>query len=421
MRSLWLWSLIASCLFGEVLTRNDVINIVLKSNPDVQISTANTHIGQSRVGQARSTYLPQASATAGVEHSDGDTLTADNHLIAGASASQLIVDFGKTSGAIDGAQERYEASKFDLTTTQNDVVYNGLKGYYEVLKHSHLIGVQEESVAMNDQQLYQAKEYYKAGVRAKIDVTNAQLELSNSHLDLLKARSNLDVSRANFEQILGVIPFEGNYRLDEESLSMTDLLGRVKLIGETLEHLKLRALQNRPELAASTQRIESSKSDIRSTDGEYYPSISAKANYQYTDSTAPLVIQNQYNGGVYANWEFFTGFRTDAKIQEAKANLLATKAQEDKIRLSIVSEVTNAYNLAKFYYEAINLQKIAVQLGRENLQLSHERYKAGIADMIELNDAQVKYTQAKTNFVVVYYDYNSALATIDYAVGKIIP
>lgn len=425
MRSLILWSCIGASLMAQtqILTKEDVVSIALTSNPSIQIATQDSSIAKSKIGQSRSAYLPQAAATAGAQHTDIDTIGDDNYVTAGVQASQLIFDFGKTTGAIEGTESRYNASKADVLTSKNDIIFDAAKEYYAVLKRYHLIGVQKEYVDINDKQLYQAQEYFKAGVRAKIDVTNAQLELSNAKLDLLRAKSKLDVERVNLEQVMGIRPNDGQYQLDEESVELNTLYARVKPLPQTVDILVNEAMLYRPELRSSLEQIQGANADVKSVRGEYYPTIDASGKYQYSnadfssmDSTGNL--NDIWSAGVYANWEFFSGFKTDAKSEEARSNVLRYEAQKQKIRLQIIHEVTNAYNLAKLYREAIELQVVAVRLSSENLQLAEERYKSGLGDMIELNDAQVKYTQAKTDFVVSYYDYNTALANIDHAIAK---
>jgi outer membrane protein len=236
----------------------------------------------------------------------------------------------------------------------------------------------------------------------------------------MRAQSKLDIARVNLEQVMGVIPNDGEYSLDEESIELDSLYARVKPLPNSLSELKDEAIHNRPELLANTARIQSAQSDVKSVNGEYFPSVKAKGDYQYNGSDLAIMYDHEWSAGVVADWEFFSGFKTDAKSEEARSNVLRYEAEKQKIRLKIINEVTNAYNLAKLYREAIELQIIAVKLGSENLQLAEERYKSGISDMIELNDAQVKYTQAKTDFVVSYYDYNIALANIDHAIAKTI-
>ena len=66
-------------------------------------------------------------------------------------------------------------------------------------------------------QLEQASEYFKAGVRTRIDVTNAQLQLSNSKLDLLKAEFGLESANTSLISILGV-KLEKNFSVKKDEV-----------------------------------------------------------------------------------------------------------------------------------------------------------------------------------------------------------
>jgi outer membrane protein len=57
-------------------------------------------------------------------------------------------------------------------------------------------------------------------------------------------------------------------------------------------------------------------------------------------------------------------------------------------------------------------------LARENLDLAEGRYSAGVGNIIELTDAQVSLTSAHANTIKSLYDYKTALAALEKAVGQ---
>ena len=73
-----------------------------------------------------------------------------------------------------------KASEQDLTTTNQKVVLNLKQAYYGVLQTLRLIQVAEDTVKQNQKSLEQAKGFYQAGTRPKIEVTNAGVNLANA-------------------------------------------------------------------------------------------------------------------------------------------------------------------------------------------------------------------------------------------------
>ena len=61
---------------------------------------------------------------------------------------------------------------------------------------------------------------------------------------------------------------------------------------------------------------------------------------------------------------------------------------------------------------------LQVKQAQENYELSFGRYKVGEASPTELKDAQVMYENAQLIYYQALYEYNSAKAALEKAVGK---
>ena len=68
--------------------------------------------------------------------------------------------------------------------------------------------------------------------------------------------------------------------------------------------------------------------------------------------------------------------------------------------------------------EQILVGEKTVKEAQENLVLAEGRYTAGVGNIIELTDAQVALTSARAQHVQALYDYQTALATLEWAVGQ---
>ena len=59
-----------------------------------------------------------------------------------------------------------------------------------------------------------------------------------------------------------------------------------------------------------------------------------------------------------------------------------------------------------------------VKQSKENYELSYGRYRVGEASPTELKDAQINYQQAQLSYYNALYQYNSAKASLEKAIGK---
>jgi outer membrane protein TolC len=127
---------------GEILTLNRCIDIALWKNPAIVAAVNTVEVNRSRVNEARSNYYPQISATASYERvlALPGTPTAAfegtspfNELAGVVTLNQTILDFGRTSSAVDISKRNLESSRLDLETTEDLTILSVKQAYYGVL------------------------------------------------------------------------------------------------------------------------------------------------------------------------------------------------------------------------------------------------------------------------------------------------
>jgi len=106
-------------------------------------------------------------------------------------------------------------------------------------------------------------------------------------------------------------------------------------------------------------------------------------------------------------------------VAETKAQLREVQASLREFELSVTQDVTDSYLRADENREGVDIADQTLDLAKENLELADGRYKAGIGDILEFNDAQLLFTENQSSLVITYYNYLTALARIERAVGVV--
>ncbi len=245
----------------NILTLDQIVETAIRRNPGITISQQEVAASQARVTQSKSAYLPQVSATAGYTRLNQwatDPFTGKDYrgqyddYQAGLSVSQYLYDFGQTDGRVEQSRFSLSASQKGVAATISDTVRDIKKSYFEVLKRQNLVKVNQESVRIQEEHLNQAKAFYQAGIRPKIDVTKGETEYANSRLSLIRAEYAYRSSILDMESLLGGPPVEGKYALADvpTSLSAEPM---------SLESLVQEASTLRPEIG-SDQRPDQGRS-----------------------------------------------------------------------------------------------------------------------------------------------------------------
>lgn len=394
---------------GEMLTTRRCAEIALKNHPNIIAAINTVNVNQSRIYQAEANYYPHLDLSSGYRKysSASETTNRSSDEYSGsASLKQNIYDFGKTSTQINIQSLNTNSSRSDLDNVTEQIIFNVSHAYYELLKTKRNREVAMETVLQFEQHLNQAKGFYEVGIKPKFDVTKAEVDLSNARLNLIKAANALRIARVNLNNAIGV-PNAPEYEI-EDNLSF-------QKYEITLEDAIRQANENRPDLKSVIAKKDAALSSIERAKKEYYPVLSGNADYNWSGERFPL--EDGWSVGATLTFPIFSGFLTKYQVEESRSNLNVLKANEESLRQAIILEVQQAYINLQEGKERILTSEIAVKQAEENLELAKGRYEAGVGNPIELTDAMLVYSNAKTNHIQALYDFRVARASLEKAMG----
>ena len=408
---------------GETLTVSRCIDIALTKNPNIIAAVYTVDVNQNRVGEARSAYLPQISATGTYDKINPVPGTAAAPLgirerfsqyTGNISLNQLIYDFGKTSSSVDVSKYNLESSRSDLSTSQDAIILSVKQAYYGVLQAKRNRDVAADVIKQFQLHLDQAQGFYEVGTKARIDVIKAEVDLSNSKLSLINAENALKIARVTLNTAMGV-PDPPEYAI-EDNLSFLQY-------AVTLEEATTRAFENRPDLKSAVAKRQAAEANVSLQSSGHYPVLSGNATYLSAAVGIPPSAVTQ--GGLDRGWDvgvaltipIFSGFLVSHQVAEAKSNLYVLRANEEALRQQILLDVRQAYLNLQAAEASISTADLAVKQAKENLDLANGRYSAGVGSPIEVSDAFATYITAQATYTGSLYNYKIAQASIEKAMG----
>jgi outer membrane protein len=396
---------------NETLDLNRCISIALKQNPNIQAAVGTFKASESRLGQARSEYYPRITGSASYYRTD-PMLTSGNAAAYDAYAasialSQNLYDFGKTPTLVKIQELNRDSSGLDLENIRKQVTFAVKQAYWGVLRTRHNRDVSREVVDQFNQHLDSAKAFFEAGTRPKIDVTKAEVDLSNAKLDLLKAENTYRIAIVALNNVMG-IPEAPDYEV-------ADVLSNDRVEIDLKDALK-KAYDRRSDLKAIEVKKISLNQSIALARKEYYPSITGIAGYGRGGTDFPL--DEGWNVGAQVNIPLFSGFSTREQIAEAKANLEVLTANDSYLRQAIYQDVKQSWLNLHEAADRIITASLSIRHAEENLDLANGRYASGLGSPLEVTDALVAVSNAKTAHIAALYDYQLAKASLENAMGE---
>ncbi len=422
-------SLLSSALFAQELTRTELVKLSIVNSPDINITTNAYKAAESRTDAATADYLPQVNigatvGTQGFAFADNTMgLGSDSGALANANinASQLIYDFGKTGGNIDSFSYEANASNQQLSQSISDKILEVEEAYYQVLQANTLIKVNEENVKLNESQVIRSQRYFTAGIRTKIDVTDAEVKLIQAQLDLQNAHYDSRLALVNLQLIVGLMTANHEFKVHRPELNLetNTLYNSLPKNENTVFDYEKVAFENRSSLKSFTATISAKEERRRNIDADYLPQISANAAYTYQKiEGSTFQPEQQYNATLNLNWNVFSGLQTNALSQEATMNVLQARAESMQEKLRIKLQVDQSFIYVLKNRDSVKLTENLSIAAKEKFNQAQQRYEQGLSDFIELQEARQGYITALSNLVISYYDYFISISTLQHATGE---
>jgi outer membrane protein len=422
---------------GQDLTLEQAVQIALTLHPRILAAASELGAAHEGIGIAESQLLPQAYGVGeylrGTDNGIGDTAyiggyefprlpgaphdrpanagqswsTHDNFLT-GVSVRQYLFDFGRVRGLIHEQQYEADAAKARYDLARLNLILEVSQRYFEVLATRLRIKVYEKAVEQRQEHVHESRLMAQAELKPEIDVYTTQAQLSRSQLDLIRARNAAVDAKVALDNAIG---------LSENSLEyhMADQL-TWDPINITLPQLLNDAVVLRPDLQMMAHQAQAAGARVRIYRSDYFPTVQGAGDYETMGTGLPA--SNNFDVGIVVSWPIFNGFQTEHQVAQAKYNQEAIKHQIEDLRQQIVLEVTRSFLDWQASVAAIGKAQSVLDASQEELHLAEQRYKAGLGNVIELEDAQTRFTLDSANYVDALYGYAIAKAAVRHATAR---
>lgn len=391
------------------LTLDESIEMALKNNTSIKISEADKESALWALKEAKGAK----SFSIDLSHQDvklgGDSYDRSADRYSNSAAVTLPIYTGdKLESLIKQAQIGAEVGGLNLEDTKQQIKLDTTKGYFAILQASNLIQVCEETVRNLEEHLKNVRAQYAVGTVAKSDVLRSEVELANAEQELIKAKNNYELTMSSFNNIVGlpldtIVAIHDQMKYDKYQLSLDDSIDF--------------ALRNRPDGIAAQKAIRSAEEGIDVARSGQLPTVALSFKNEWNDKDFPGTETSDWQVGLSTQWNVFDGNVTRSKVKQAQYALIKTKEQAQQKKDAIQLEVRQAYLNIGEAEKRINTSSVAVDKAQEDFKIAQVRYSAGVGTNTDVMDAQVKLTEAQTNYIQSLYDYNTSKAALDKAMG----
>ena len=325
-----------------------------------------------------------------------------------ATASQPILDLqalGKTRAAGAGNQ----AANFSYQDAREMVVWVVANLYYRAIAASGRVDAARSQFETAEALFHQAEDLKSAGTIPAIELLRAQVEMQAQQQRLIYLQNELEKERLGLARAIG-LP-------DGQKFWLTDPLSETAPVPMALADAVQQAIRSRKDLRSLQAQVRQAQLEEQAAKAERLPKLSAKADYGAI-GLGPGVSHGTFSAAASLEFPLFEGGRIHGEVLKADAQLEQRKAELENLRQRIEYELRVALLNLESARQQVAVAKSARELATEQMAQAHDRFSAGVANNIEVVQAQDALATANENYISSLFSLNTASASLSRAMGS---
>jgi outer membrane protein len=408
----------------RAVTLADAIRLAERTQPDVIQAAGQVRTAAAERRSAWGNFLPSVTAnSSGSEFFSEGASRVDpvtGQLTTGNSSNRsfntslsasvdLFTGFrrGAELQAAKAGQVQADASLVDARFQQALTTTNQ---FFDALSAAQLVSVRQASVRRAEEQLKISVAKLHAGSATRSDSLRSLVTLGSTQLDLIQAQTDLAAAEASLARLVGEI-------------------GRVRALDDSSFHQVVPALDTqalRSEAETRSPRIQTAvasasvaRANARAAHSAYWPSLTLGANTGWNASRAnDYTFLNQRQVSLQLSWSVFNRFDRELTIAEREASYDVAEATAADARRGVQADLTARLAQLDAARAKIGITATSVAAATEDLRVQQERYRLGVATIVDVLTSQEALNQAEVDVVNARFDYLRAKAQLEALIGR---
>ncbi|HRP56024.1 TolC family protein [Agriterribacter sp.] len=429
----WVTGFIQLSAQTKTLSLREAVAMGVQNSKALRLAAHEIEQALAQAEQAKDASLPSVGISAGYNHalmlSQSFSLPAAN----GSDPQKLNLPFDNTlyqstlsinQPIFAGNRFRYarqsanlllQMSRLNAEADKDEVIFTVIQSYinyYKLRKNQKILAQNIEDI---ENKLAEIKKFEAQGLATKNDVLRFELERSNMKLTAIELNNNRKIVNYNLNVLLGL---PDNTVIDEKDINYR--LGENAPFKSYLDQ----GLEDRKDLSEFKYRLKLTDINIKKTQDEKLPTVSAGGNLYFINPSGNIVPKNgsylaPFVVGINVGWDIGSLYKNKSKLTESKIRKQEEADKYEIARDRIKTEVNQSYLQYKQALEKVSVLQEAIAQAAENERIMESKFRNNLATTTERIDAQTLLYQARINLELSKSDATAAYYALLKSTGHI--
>ncbi|TCC89626.1 TolC family protein [Pedobacter hiemivivus] len=396
----------------QKLSLEEAISVALKNNYDIKLVNNDIQIAKNNLNLGNAGMLPQltGSFSDGGSRQDITRTQSNGNQQTLNGVKNTSMNYGAALGwtIFDGLQmftnyerlkELQKLGEVNAKATILTTISNVINAYYTVLKEQQLVTARDSALDISQLRLTIANNKLSIGRGSKLDVLAAKVDYNTDTSAYLQEINLLKTSKTALNQVMARdlnLDFKVAERIDiDAALNFATLEGQMA--------------QLNPDLQNAFINKKIAELNLKQVKGQRYPVVAVNSGYEFQKSASPTGFntQTRSNGftyGVTASLNIFNGFLQRQNERNAKIGINSSELSFEKTKQDINAQLLSTYQNYSTNLDLLKIEKSNVDIARQNLDITLDKYRLGSISPLELREAQKNFIDAITRYLNAQYE-----------------
>jgi outer membrane protein TolC len=437
------------------LTIEKCLRIGLADNPQIQIAEARIEAARGQEMTVRAYFVPHVTASGSlvtsnmlpnfeigepimmptsfpVANAQGDPVAPDHIHYIGYPGFEITSDregeiyMGKVEATWPvynseiwighyGTKLQRQMQELELEKQKLTVAYQIKQAFYGVILAREMVEVMNQAMATMEAHLDQVNALYNEGMISNLDVLQVETAVASIRPQQIEVNNGLELAKLGLANII-------NLDLDDPIEVEGELVYEKAELLDIAEYYEI-GLDERPEMEGLEMSRELTSKIKNLTYTAYAPTVALFANYQWNRGQQMPPNEDElvegYQAGVGVQMPIFDGLANYGKLKTIRSQLDQVEIGMRAMEKGVETEIRAAFLQLNAAEQKVAAGKINVDSAQKSFDAAEDRYAVGMANNLDVMDADVSLVQAKALHLQAIYDYKLAKANLDKAIGKI--
>ena len=406
---------------ANAVTLYDALNQTYNNNIQLNAERENIRVSEEDINISKAEYKPSVTLSGSKSFENTNKLTDQSGqstavtevdpFTGSIKLEQTLIDFTRDL-TLQKNITSLDLAKAQLIKKEQDILYKAVEAFTNLILARETLDINSKNLNLLIRQVENDKIRRDRGQITNTDLAQSESSLAGAQAQFAKSKSDLLISRLNYENIIGKISNPDELKKNSEAI--VDI---PKSLKDAINISK----RNNPDILIAELDLEKAKKDLKISESDLKPTASVSLERSYSDDLSSTIDEKEKDTlKATISWPFYSGGKNLSKINKNNSLTNRKRLLLDDVLKTNDTNVASAWSslqASESFLNSVKVQVNAAEIANEGIAAEYERGSRTTLDVIQSNalllDAEISLASSEKNYLMAQYNLLKAVGLLN--------